>query len=180
MIDELNKLYLQANSEHIHTGMTWYYNAHNICKRIAKYTKTDLYKVVGVMAALSPRNKWHRNISDCVDVIRKGKKATVCTFNANKNKALKILAAKDQKEVYTLLNGRKVQSFYNNILKPYKCDTVTVDVWAMRSVGLDRAPNKTLYNEVESSYKTLAALKGIKAHELQAILWGVIRGTSLA
>ena len=180
MIDELNKLYLQATDDHIKHGMTWYNDAHHMCKRIAKHTNTDLYKVVGVLAALSPRNKWHRNISDCVDVIRKGKKAKVCTFNANKNKALKILKANSPSEVYAILNGRKVQSFYNNILKPFKSDTVTVDVWAMRSVGLDRAPNKTLYNGVETSYKTLAALKGIKAHELQAILWGVIRGTSLA
>ena len=132
MIAELNKLYLQATDDHIKHGMTWYNDAHHMCKRIAKHTNTDLYKVVGVLAALSPRNKWHRNISDCVDVIRKGKKAKVCTFNANKNKALKILKANSPSEVYAILNGRKVQSFYNNILKPFKSDTVTVDVWAMR------------------------------------------------
>ena len=180
MVEQLNKLYLEASNDNIHNGMSWYWNAHHICKRIAKYTRTPLYKVVGVMAALSPRNKWGRNITDTVSVVRKGYKARVCTFNNNKLKAVKILKANNSDEVYTLLNGRKVQSFYNNILKPYKDSTVTVDVWAMRSVGIDRAPTKKLYNQVEEAYQSVASSKGIKAHELQAIIWSVVRGTGAA
>lgn len=178
MVEMLLNKFSLASDEQLHKGMRWYNDAHHICKRIAKYTKTPLYKVVGVMSALSPRNKWHRNISDTVCLIRKGKRAKVCTFNANKNKALKVLRANSPEEVFTLLNGRKIQSFYSNILHPFKADRVTVDVWAMRSVGIDKAPNKTEYNRVEEAYREVAKRLRIKPHEAQAIIWGVVRDAS--
>jgi hypothetical protein len=184
MVEQLNNLYLQASDSHIKHGMTWYWDAHHICKRIAKHTRLPLYKVVGVMAALSPRNKWARNISDCAEICktpkRKRKHVKTCCYSAMKRKAIKVLDAESPEEVYKILNGTKIQSFYSNILKPWKSDTVTVDVWAMRSVGLDKAPNKTEYKQVSDAYKQVANKRGIKPHELQAIIWGVIRGTSVA
>lgn len=176
MLESLIDLFANANEEHFNHGLRWYKKANAICKKLSKKHNLPLYKVVGIMSALSPRNRWERNILDTESVIVSGLEAKVCTFNPNKEKAVKILNASSKEEVFRLLNGRKVQSFYNNILMHKLSSTVTVDVWAMRSVGLDRAPNKTLYNQVEQAYKELALIVGLKPHEAQAICWGVIRG----
>ena len=176
MNELLKEHFNNATNEQLHHGMNWYWQAHRICLRISKYTKTPLFKVVGVMAALSPRNKWHRNISDTVDLIRRGKKSKVATYNANKYKALAILKADYPEEVETLLNGTKIVSFYNNIMRPYKEDHVTVDIWCMRSVNFTgNLSAKGAYNGIQKAYTEVSTELGIKPHELQAIVWGVVR-----
>lgn len=175
MLESLLDLFTLSTDENYTHGLRWYKKANSICKKLSVKHDIPLYKVVGIMAALSPRNKWERNIIDTESVIVSGFKAKVCTFNPNKLKAVKILNSGDKDEVFRLLNGRKVQSFYNNILMHKLSSTVTVDVWAMRSVGLNRAPNKGLYDQVEIAYKQLAEIVGIKPHEIQAVIWGVVR-----
>ena len=164
-----------ASDAQLHHGMRWYYSAHHMCKRISKHTKTDLFKVVGVLSALSPRNRWERNITDAVDVIRKGKKAKVATFGAMKRKALRVLEAESESEVLEILNGEKIKSFYMNIMHPYKSADVTVDVWAMRSVNYEGNLNKGAYRSIKQAYIDASKLVGVKPHELQAIVWGVVR-----
>jgi len=176
MLHNLLDHYINASEEQLSHGFTWYKKANRICVKLSIKHDLPVYKVVGILSALSPRNKWERNIIDCESVIIHGMKARVCTFNANKEKAVKILNCEDESEAFRLLNGRKVQSFYNNILKPKKVSTVTVDVHAMRSVGLNRAPNKTLYDQVEEAYTELGELLGMLPHEAQAVIWGVVRG----
>ena len=179
MIEQLREHFNNATNEQLHHGMHWYYKAHRICKRIALHTKTPLYKVVGVMSALSPRNKWERNISDTVDLIRRGKRAKVATYNANKYKALAILKADYPEEVETLLNGTKIVSFYNNILRPSQTEHVTIDVWAMRSVNFTgNLSSKGAYRGIQEAYIEVANEVGIKPHEMQAIIWGVVRDVS--
>lgn len=174
MNDQLLEHFRKATDSDIHVGMRWYRDAHLRAKRISEVLKIPLYKVVGVIASLSPRNRWDRNMKDAVALIRKGKRAKVATFNANKRKALLILEASNEKQVRILLKGRKVTSFYENILHPYKNDTVTVDVWAFRSLGLE--PLNKNYSVVEDVYKSTAKELGIRNHELQAIIWSVVRG----
>ena len=54
--------------------------------------------VVGVLSALSPNNKWERNVIDDTENMCVAYKSDiplddvkVCTYNANKQKAIKIL-----------------------------------------------------------------------------------------
>jgi hypothetical protein len=128
------------------------------------------------MSALSPRNKWSRNISDTVDLIRKGRKAKVATYNANKFKALAILEADYPEEVETLLNGTKIVSFYNNIMYPAKADHVTIDIHAMRSVSFKgNIASKGAYDSIKNAYVKASEILGLRPHELQAIVWSVVR-----
>ena len=78
-----------------------------------------------MIAALSPRNKWSRNVIDAENLIeaftRDSESAVnikVCTFNKNKEKALKILENKDDFFVDTtrdILKGPKLIEFFNCI-----------------------------------------------------------------
>lgn len=58
------KVYRQATeAEHKH-GTTWYAKAQSHAQRIADKHVVPLRVVVGVIAALSPNNKWERNVTD--------------------------------------------------------------------------------------------------------------------
>jgi hypothetical protein len=171
----LRDLFREATNYDLHGGMTWYKDAHFRTKRLATALKIPHYKVIGVLSALSPRNKWDRNMVDTVNVLRKGKKAKVATFSANKEKALRIIKAQSPNEVEQILNGRKTQSFYRNILMPTLPTTVTIDLWAYRSLGLEQV-NKN-YSKAENAYKEVAKEIGILPHQLQAIIWSKVRGS---
>ena len=172
LLDRFNSL----SNEEIREGMSWYRDAHNFCLEVSKHTRTELFIVVGVLSALSPRNKWHRNKVDTIELIKRGKRGKYATFNANRDKALKILNANSIGEVKGILNGRKITSFFNNIVYPTVNSTVTIDVWAFRTVELEHK-NKN-YSIAEQAYKNVANKLGIKAHNLQAMLWTNIRSAS--
>lgn len=170
LINTLNR----ANKNDLKHGLSWYNDARVFCKQVSELYNVPLYKVVGVLAALSPRNKWNRNKIDCINVIKHGYNATVCTFNSNKEKACKILAARSLEHCVKLLNGIKVQSFFSNIY--YKdCQLVTVDVWAMRAIGYNGNLTPKKYREIESIYQTVARDFGMLPKQLQAVAWSTIR-----
>ena len=81
-------------------GKNWYERANQAAYRlIDQYEKINFSQAAGVIAALSPRNKWERNLIDAENLIaafvaagaEAAAKVKVCTFNSNKKKALKIL-----------------------------------------------------------------------------------------
>ena len=56
-------------------GLEWYDRAKRMAKKIAQDTGLDIKTVIGVMAALSPNNRWERNCRDthvCVHSWRSG------------------------------------------------------------------------------------------------------------
>jgi len=169
--------FLRSNDVSIGEGMQWYANARAKAVRLSEALDIELSIVCGVIAALSPRNKWNRNIEDTISILRKGDKATVATFGANKRKALKILESDGSREaIETILNGRKTVSFFTNILFPFKNDRVTIDVWAIRAAGVDKkSVTKKQYSIIEGCYRKIAHEKGILAHQLQAIIWCTVR-----
>jgi len=136
--------------------------------------------VCAVIAALSPRNKWERNIVDaktlCTlkDNFESGKYST---FGANVKKAYAALWAIDRDSVLVVLNGKKVCSFFDNIFDP-SSTRVTIDVH-MQLVALgkyiaeDDRPSLTdkVYREIEEAVKTVALKNGLLPYELQAIAW---------
>lgn len=168
----LNRFSTVSNAE-ITEGMEWYQSAHNFALKVSKHLRIPLFKVVGVLSALSPRNKWHRNKVDTIELIKRGKHGKFATFNGNRDKALRILESKDINEVRNILNAKKTTSFFNNIMYPTVNSTVTIDAWAYRTLDFD-AKNK-YYRDSEQAYKNAASKLGLRPHNLQAILWINIR-----
>jgi hypothetical protein len=106
--------------------------------------------------------------------MRHGAKATTATFNANKEKALKVLNKQTPiNDIRSVLSGRKVISFYNNILNPSISTTVTVDVWMYRLFNLPS--NNASYDLIEGVLSRYALSIGLLPHDLQAILWVIGR-----
>ena len=167
-----------ASQDQIESGKHWYYNAHDICTELAgsKYTPEQ---VAGVISALSPRNKWERNIIDAGTVLRAvndgllPEYVKVCTFNTNKFKAFEI--AKGNRTITDV--SRKTYAFIRNIavLDP---DRVTVDVWHLRACfgkTIDTGLTPKRYDIIEAITLDEAKKVGLKGFEYQAIIWEVVR-----
>ena len=176
--DTLLKHYSKADTKTLLSGLSWYEKAHNEAKLLADVFDVPLTKAVGVISALSPRNKWARNLADAWSILEEPSLETkTCTFKGQRQKAIDIInSTGDENEILTILGkGTKTRNFFTNILNFNTSTCVTVDVWAFRSVNLE-AKNKN-YKPVENAYQNVATQLGILPHQLQAIIWGTVRGS---
>lgn len=176
--ENLSTYFDLATAEQIKGGKNWYRNANNICRKLS----TDNYtpeQVAGVISALSPRNKWERNIEDAdtvLSAVAKGllpEDIKVCTFNTNKFKAFEI--AKGKRTINK--NSRKTYAFIRNIayLDP---ERVTVDVWHLRACfgkTIDTGLTPKRYDIIEKITLEEAHKVGLEGYEYQAIVWEVVR-----
>ncbi len=178
-------------------GIAWYAEAYEECRIIADKYDLPEYIVVGVVAALSPNNRWAINVTNADNLIaawRNGGKpedVSVCTYNAMKLKAWSILEQMPMRysehdtvivdEVKTILKGKKIVCFYENIMGD---DTCTIDGHARNIAYNERVnltDNKTNigvveYRNLQDAYRIAASRcrvngKRLKAYELQAITW---------
>lgn len=103
---------------------------------------------------------------------------TVSTYGQNKSKAVNLINTADLGQI----GGRKVTSFYKNILNPSCPDNVTIDRHAARAcyglkglkMSSDDIPpiaSDKRYNQYKVLYKRLADKLGILPNQLQAIIW---------
>ena len=192
MIDNIIKIYKLATPEEKRDGIVWYANAYSDCNRIAIDLSVPVHIVTGVVAALSPNNKWDRNVVNARELIQAFvngddmDSVKVSTYHTMKKKAWSILEdMPDHEGVIVLLNGQKIVSFYRNIMGD---DTCTVDGHAKNIYYGERhglTDDKT--NVGKKEYKTISDAyvkagkrvrvngRSLKAFEIQAITWVVWR-----
>jgi hypothetical protein len=141
--------------------------------------------VVGVIAALSPNNKWERNVKDADTMIaaflagEPVEACKPCTYTKMRDKAWAILAAIPEcdDDIVSILNGQKIVSFFCNIMGQDK--TVTIDGHAYniamgKRVSLtdsETSMSKSVYKGMQEAYGRAAKRAGLKVYELQAITW---------
>ena len=186
-----------ASQADILLGLDWYKRAHKLGVRlIHAYDGLTLGQAVGVIAALSPNNKWTRNCVDAEAMIKAWHMGAdplsvkVCTFNPNKAKAAAILAlTADDLETDTIaeiLNGRKVVAFYRSIMGDP--DAVCVDghayaVWIGERIPTTQTPSigVKLYADIARAYQLVAKrsyeLCGttLTPTQVQAVTWVTYR-----
>lgn len=185
-VNNIKAIYLLATTQEKIDGANWYKSAHKIALNLADNYGLTLQTAAGVIAALSPRNKWSRNVIDAENLIetfvRDPESAVnikVCTFNKNKEKALKIL--KNNQDFFTdntreILSGPKLNEFFNCILGVE--DDVCIDGHAYCIFNGSRTSLKDvpsigvkLRKEIKSDFRKAAAKFNISAAEIQAITW---------
>ena len=191
-VENIIRIYDMATPEEKRDGVVWYAVALADCNRIAIDNGVPLHIVVGVCAALSPNNKWDRNIvntSDMVQAFINGEDMDsfkVSTYHAMKRKAWGILEAMpdSDEEVMTMLNGQKIISFFRNIMGH---DTCTIDGHARNiaygvregltgSISIGKKEYATLQEKyVKAGKKKRINGRPLKAFEMQAITWVVWR-----
>lgn len=182
-------VYFMANHTEVISGERWYSDAFQFCSGLASETGLSVSAVAGVAAALSPNNRWNRNMVDAAALCRTCAAGTfhdavqikVSTFHANKRKALQILAGDSPLSV---LSGLKVRSFYGCIMGDP--DAICIDghayaIWLGRYVPTTATPkiSAKLYESISQDYRqathTINQITGRQytAAQIQSITWCV-------
>ena len=178
------KTYRIATVSDVSNGVEWYDRAKRMAAWIATETNIPETTVIGVMAALSPNNRWERNCKDTLTMCQAWINGDttddfkVSCYNTMKQKAWSILEddLTTDEDILTRLNGQKIRSFYSNIRG---LDEVTIDGHALniargKREGLTSDKTnmgKKQYRELQAAYVTAAKRVKVKPHELQAITW---------
>ena len=186
IIDRLISYYQSAGKP---TANDWYKQANLACLSLSNKYGLEIETIAAVVAALSPRVPWRSNLAGADTIIGaflgganpESVFRAVAGFSANKRKAWAILAENNP----ALLSGQKVTNFYFNILGHQ--NGVTIDTWMITAMlGLPINQSKdNLMNVTPKRYAFLAqclnkaaALAGLPAVELQAVVWMQIRRQS--
>lgn len=184
--------YHLATETEISHGLRWYEQAHTAALDMSREYPVGVITAAGVIAALSPNNRWGRNLLDARNMLalwvndEDPTLAKPCTYSANTQKAVTIMKLTNPSvdDICNVLNGRKVSAFARCILGDQQ--SVCVDghaysIWAGERITTTTTPSigKALYEQITSDYRTAAAM--IKANQphgpwaspaqLQAITW---------
>ena len=178
-MDKIIKVFSRATESQFNEGMEWYSNAHKFALSLSQ----DVRKAAGVIAALSPRQRWETNMKGAVKIFRAFDNHSSIVPNVggvykNVDKAWRIVNGEDPEVVLVSTNPKKyykVRRFFRNILGEQ--NLVTIDYLTAR-VALDNTPEYVtgkLYLEIEKRFQKIAEKLKLPPRELQAICWLVER-----
>lgn len=183
-IDNIKAIYKLATAAERVDGSVWYPIARDIAQNLSDEYGVSLSQAIGVTAALSPRNKWSRNVLDSENLIaayvadpESAASVKVCTFGANKAKAIKILHASDADldDILAILSGPKLREFASCIagLEDVCIDGHAYCIWTGGRTSLKDVPaiGVKLRREIKADYQAAAADLGLTPAACQAITW---------
>ena len=180
--------FMQATSAEIINGQRWYEQAFDIASRISTQYGINAECVAAVIAALSPNNKWERNIKDAENVVAAymlgdvadAMNVKVCTYKKNLAKAVDILNSCHNR-YEELLKGPKVIEFYHCIIgETDVCiDGHAYSVWFGERLTMKEVPNigKKLRETIKNDYIKASQFINENGDEkytpamIQAITW---------
>ena len=176
-VDNILSVFDSATAAERHDGMTWYLAANSLAWELDPMRP---YNGAGVIAALSPRLRWDKNVAYArMAYALKGYAIAevanyIPTLNNSRTKALRMVNGEHVSAV--LGKGLKTRAFWHNILNPYDSNEVTVDKHAFNIAhgersGYDISITDKAYREVADMYREAAMVAGIAPLQMQAITW---------
>jgi hypothetical protein len=157
------ELFLKATKE----GLYWYAEAYDKCEVLAKEYGLSLEQSIGIVAVLSPKCPWDKNIFNATVVITGS--GTPTALGANIKKANRILNGEPPLSV---LSGNKVRSFYFNILRRGFDSNVTIDTHILRVIGRPSfTPKPGVYNQIVEAFRTVGKWVGYSPAQVQSVVW---------
>ena len=180
-INKVFKLSTQAELAH---GLEWYKAAKAACQEMADTCELPLAVVVGVVAALSPTNRWERNLIDADNMLSTFtsggyvEDTAPCTYKTMRDKAWKILEdgiAQDADDIAKTLNGPKITDFFWCIMGADVC-VIDGHAWCIANADrrtMQEVPSigKKLRRELQAAYSKAGKRHGMTAFEMQAVTW---------
>lgn len=153
-------------------GRTWYANAGAECARLAAAHGVAHATAAGIVAALSPRMPWARNITEAGNLLA-GR--TCAALGVSVRKAERIHAGEDPAAV--LATGPKTLAFWRALCGDL--DAVVLDVWMLRAFGHDRdTVTPYQYRLLSETVRQTARSVACAPATFQAIVWCAIRGSA--
>lgn len=176
-------VYKQAEDHEIKHGKTWYSDALKECQDMADCHKLPLHIVAGVVAALSPTNRWERNLVDahymCKTFVDGGyvEDCAPCTYKTMRDKAWSILQSMPHtvEDVAFILRGPKITDFYLCIMGHDVC-VIDGHAWCIALADrrtMQEVPNigKGLRKQLQEAYSKAGKKYGLTAYQMQATTW---------
>jgi hypothetical protein len=103
--NNIKAVYALASVDEIITGTHWYEHAKEAAQRLSDTYGFTESVCIGVIAALSPRNKWSRNLVDAENLIE--------AYNADPNSAQHVKVCTSTK------TNRRRSPYWDSILIPW-------------------------------------------------------------
>ena len=182
-VDNILACFEQVTDQELHHGKTWYATAKDNCQAMADIYELPLHIVVGVVAALSPTNRWERNLVDANNMLKvfvEGgyvEDTAPCTYKTMRDKAWSILEQmpKDEWDVEIILKGPKITDFFWCIMG-YNVCVIDGHAWCIANADrrtMQEVPSigKKLRNELQTAYMLAAKQHNMTAYEMQAATW---------
>lgn len=159
-----NSLESKSNND-----LNWYVLEHVYLLGCKEKYKRPLEFLCAACAVLSINKKWSETKKMLIEYLEEGeiKGLTIVT---NKLKQLEECNL-EHDCIMSILNGKKIQNFYGNLLRPYCKEFVTIDRWVARVAGENRKINPKLYDNLKQAYIEVANELGLLPNKLQALLW---------
>ena len=173
MVRSIRTAWDGATAADLASGLDWYNVAHATAEGLAAGTdgRVTVDQAAAVIAALSPRQHWARNVAAAAAVIDGDTPSGV--FGRQLATARAILAGRQAGPT-----GPKVSAFHRAIMGDGSA--VVVDVWAARAAGVDMPEGRTLspaqFRRIAAAYTEAASGLGVAPRDLQAAVWVATRG----
>lgn len=174
-----NYVVLNSSNVDIVNAANWYPIAHAWCGDVANAYGLSVEQVAGITAALSPQINWTKNKLQTTLLIEKmAAGLPLVGLMAYKANVLKGERIYNGEPVLDVLGGKKVRSFYNNLM--LNSSSVTIDRHALHialhGTSNDEksgsiTPTDALYTLAENAYVDAARIIGILPYALQSITW---------
>lgn len=176
-VDRIVATFKRATAADIEAGATWYGDGETFIRDLAAQTGRDVETVAAVVAHLSPRTTWQRNLYGATMLLTTGTAPTCIASNVDR--ARRALDSDTPRDTFGK-GAPKTRRFMANLLG--ERDVVTVDVWAARVAFGPRDDAEQVlsrvgvYDAVERAYQIAAQRLGVDPVTVQATTWIVARG----
>lgn len=181
-------LWAEVSADDLVAGIAWYDRAQKVA---AALSPDNPRMAAGVIAALSPRQKWSVNVAQAarmIDAAMAGDQCPAVGMLGNRRKAWAIANGANPEHE---LSGPKVRAFFANITGDHSA--VTIDAWAIRAADGDwqdwqersragarkvSAPVGNRYTDAALAYAETAEIVGLSPRDFQAAVWIHVRGAA--
>jgi hypothetical protein len=179
----IDKVFKQATKKEVNHGLSWYRDALKACQGMADTYELPLHIVVGVCAALSPTNRWERNLIDTNNMLAcfveggYAEDCAPCTYKTMRDKAWDILQTNPHNidDTVFILRGPKITDFFYCIMGQ---DVCVIDGHAWCIANADRRTMQDVHNigkklrkDLQQAYSKAGKKHGMTAFEMQAATW---------
>lgn len=178
-VQNIIQVYNQATPEEKDYWGKWYHNAKSDVEDLARQFNLPFPVVAGIVAVLSPGNKWSMNLLAAEKLLQGQTK--INAYPRQVQRARKILETGDT----TLVSGPKVTVFFNSLMNPKMVekdmvlDGHAINIWRGEKVNLKglSTPNSKERTQMVQDYQTASNELGVPVQAVQAVTWYIWKYT---
>jgi hypothetical protein len=178
-VQNIIQVYNQATPEEKDYWGKWYHNAKSDVEELARQFNLPFPVVAGIVAVLSPGNKWSMNLLATLKLLQGQTK--INAYPRQVQRAQRILETGDT----GLVSGPKVTVFFNSLMNPklvekdMVLDGHAINIWRGEKVSLKglSSPNSKERAQMIQDYQTAAEQLGVPVQAVQAVTWYIWKYT---